>query len=82
MSEEPKNTLNQFEWYLIKAGERWYDELEKRIFINTTNHDIKIGFGHNGRRVEIIAIGEDKAADAVSALEGEIIEEDQAAINI
>ena len=76
MSEEPKNALNSFEWYLIKAGEQWYDELEKRIFINTTNHEFKIGFGHNGRRMEIIAISEDKAADAVSALEGKIIEED------
>ena len=76
MSEEKESPLNSFEWYLIKAGEQWYDELEKRIFINTTNHEFKIGFGHNGRRVEIIAISEDKAADAVSALEGKIIEED------
>lgn len=58
MSEEKGNILNTFEWHLIPAQKEFYDELEHRYFLNASLHPIKIGFGHNTRRVEIIAYGD------------------------
>jgi hypothetical protein len=69
-----------FETQLIGPNTRWFDIIGIRFFINTTDHPIKLGFSHNIRAVEMIAIGEpsdeDLKGDKVAALKGEIIEED------
>lgn len=67
------------EWHAIPKGETFYDDVEHRFFINACNHGIKIGFGHNIRKLEMIGIAdhEDIKQDSVlDAREGEIIEED------
>lgn len=75
MTEEKKNVLNSFEWYSIEPKEQFFDQLERRIFINVTEQPLKVGFGHNTRMVEMIAIGAGVAKDPVlEALEGEVVE--------
>ena len=83
MSEEEKsrNFLNTFEWHKVEPKSEFYDDIERRFFINTTSSAIMIGFGHNTRQLEIIAIAEraetTKSEDpALNALEGEEIEEE------
>ena len=73
-----KNIADGYEWNEIPSGEQLWDELEKRIFINFTKKPIKIGFGHNLRRIEMIAIGEAESVNnEVQALVGEIVEEEE-----
>jgi len=83
MTEEKRRTsfLDTLEWHQIDSKSEFYDEVERRFFINTTNSAIMIGFGHNTRRLETIVIGESaettKSEDpALNALEGEVIEEE------
>ena len=77
MNEKTENPLNSFEWHLIASKEQWFDELEHRLFLNATNHEVKVGFGHNTRQIEIIAIAVEEKETQTSALEGEIIEGDE-----
>lgn len=73
---ETENFLKTFEWYDIEPGQQFFDQLEKRFFINVTKRPLKLGFGHNSRRVEMIAIGDGVEKDpAIEALEGEEIRE-------
>ena len=72
-----EDVLKTFEWNEIPPGSEFFDSLEKRFFINFLDCPIKVGFGHNGRRVELIAIGEGIKKDPeLEALQGkEIVEE-------
>lgn len=58
----------------------WFDPVGIRFFINTTKRPVKIGFSHNIRAVEMIAIldmtNEDLKTEKDKSLKGEIIEED------
>lgn len=76
MSEEA-NPLSAFEWYDIPPGKQFFDQLERRYFANTTKRTLKVGFGHDTRRVEIIAIADGKGKDPkIAALEGIEVEEE------
>lgn len=71
-----ENSSNSFEWYDIAPKKTFFDQLERRIFINTTGRPVKIGFGHNARRVEMIAISDGVKKDPeIAALEGEEVRE-------
>ena len=78
--QQKGNLLDALEWHPVDPKSEFFDELEHRFFLNTTSEKLLIGFGHNTRQLEIIAIAFEK--DAVTAkdpfletLEGEIIEE-------
>ena len=76
MAEEG-NPFRDFEWYSVKPQKNWFDALERRYFINTTDLPLKIGFGHNTRRIEIIAIASVSPEEQeLEALEGEVIMEE------
>ena len=81
--EESKgNILNTLEWYPVESKSQFYDEVERRYFLNTTSEKLLLGFGHNTRRLEIIAIAFEKDAiktedPDLKALEGVIIEGDE-----
>ena len=71
------NPFNEFEWHPVKPKETWFDVLEHRYFINTTDLPLKIGFGHNTRRIEIIAIAAVSPEEQeLNALEGELVAEE------
>lgn len=67
MSEESpqRGILNTLEWHPVAPKERFYDNVERRFFQNATPETLIIGFGHDTRRLEIIAIAFEK--DAVKA---------------
>ena len=84
MNEEKdaKSFLDTLEWHEIEPKSEFYDELERRYFINTTTTPLMIGFGHNTRQLEIIAIGDSsdfskKNDPEIIVLEGEVIEEEE-----
>ena len=74
---EDKTMLNDLEWYEVLPKEQFFDQLEHRFFLNGLPYPIKIGFGHNTRRLVIIAIIESDGDDSeVKALEDvEVVEE-------
>lgn len=51
-----RQILGSLEWHKIDPKTEFYDEVEHRIFINTTPEKLLIGFGHNTRRLELVAI--------------------------
>jgi hypothetical protein len=69
-----------FEIKDLKPNEEWFDPVGIRFFVNATKTNIKLGFSHNIRTVEIIAIlntdKEDAKNPKIKVLEGEIIEEE------
>ena len=74
---EDKTMLEGFEWNEVPPKQQFFDTLERRFFLNGLSHPIKIGFGHNTRRLEIIAIIESDGKDSeLKALEDvEVVEE-------
>jgi hypothetical protein len=78
--EESKSILDTFEWHPIEPKSQYYDEVCHRFFINTTEKALMVGFGHNTRRLELIAIADradmvKKEDPDVTVLEGQEIEE-------
>jgi hypothetical protein len=72
-----KNMLDGFEWNEVLPKQQFFDVLERRFFLNGLSHPIKIGFGHNARRLEIIAIIESDGKDSeLKAFEGKTITEE------
>ena len=71
------NPFRGFEWYSVEPKKTWFDALERRYFTNTTDLPLKIGFGHNTRRIEIIAIASVSPEEQeLEALEGEVVTEE------
>jgi hypothetical protein len=66
-----------FEWYDLNPGARFFDPLEKRFFINFTNRPLKVGFSHDMRRTEMIAItdGIKKDPELEALQDVEVVEE-------
>lgn len=74
---ETEDALKGFEWFEIPPEKQFFDQLEKRIFVNFTKRPMKVGFSHTARMVELIAISEDVKEDPeLTALEGVNIEEE------
>jgi hypothetical protein len=75
-----KENITPFEIKDLKPNEEWFDPVGIRFFVNGTKTNIKLGFGHNIRTVEIIAIlNTDKEVvndPKITVLEGKIIEEE------
>ena len=74
---DDKTVLGGFEWCEILPGEQFFDPIEHRFFLNGLSHPIKIGFGHNTRRLEIIAItdGAKKDPELEALQDVEVVEE-------
>jgi hypothetical protein len=68
-----------FEIKILEAHEEWFDPVGIRFFINTTDKNVTLGFSHNIRTVEMIAIldaaKEKNKRPRLETLEGEEIEE-------
>lgn len=79
--QEEKKGSTQFETHIIGPSNEWFDPVGIRFFINATQQPLKLGFSHNIRSVEMIAIfeptKEDLKSEEIKALEGEIIEEEE-----
>lgn len=77
---ERRESSLPFETQLIGPKEQWLDPIMIRLFVNTTDKPIKLGFSHNIRAVEMIAIIEPTEDDLKGykskALIGETIEEE------
>ena len=73
----PEDIKKNYEWCEVEPGNQFFDQLEKRLFINFTKSPLKIGFSHNARRIEMIAITDGVKKDPeLKALQGtEIVEE-------
>ena len=80
--EQPQGDFaNSLEWHPVAPKSEFYDNVKCRFFVNTTSENLLIGFGHNTRQLEIIAIAFEKDAvkredPALKTLEGEVIEEE------
>lgn len=79
--QEEKKAPTPFETQIIAPTAEWFDPIGIRFFINTTPRPLKLGFSHNIRSVEMIAIfeltEEDLKSEEIKALEGEIVEEEE-----
>ena len=73
----PEDVENNFEWHDLNPGAQFFDTLEKRFFINFTKSPLKIGFSHNARRIEMIAItdGVEKDPKVEALRDVEVVEE-------
>jgi hypothetical protein len=72
-----EDVRKNFEWYDLDPGAQFFDQLEKRFFINFTKRPLKVGFSHNARRIEMIAItdGIEKDPELEALQDVEVVEE-------
>ena len=71
---EKRQFLNSLEWHDIDTNKEFYDEIGHRFFVNACTQPIRVGFGHNTRCLEIIAITENlEGEEELQTLEGEEI---------